>query len=88
MPQYLTSDSYAIDVQQDYENGSPTGDPTTGIPVSNVIFENISGDVTDDGYQYYILCGSTTSCSDISFSNIDISGGSTECSPSSLCGGA
>lgn len=84
---FVTS-SYAIDIQQDYENGGATGEPTTAITVSNVVFENISGDVTDDGYQYYILCGSTSSCSDITFTDIDITGGTTECTPSSLCSGA
>ncbi|KAI6892196.1 hypothetical protein KC318_g10082, partial [Hortaea werneckii] len=77
---------YAIDLQQDYENGSPTGDPTTGITVSGVTFSDITGSVnSDEAYAHYILCGSTESCSDITFSGIDISGGDTECSPSSLC---
>ncbi|KAH8682098.1 glycosyl hydrolases family 28-domain-containing protein [Xylariales sp. PMI_506] len=78
---------YAIDVQQDYENGSPTGDPTTGITVSGVTFSDITGSVSDDSaYQYYILCGSDSSCEDFTWSGIDISGGTTACSPSgSLC---
>ncbi|KAI7090551.1 endo-polygalacturonase D [Hortaea werneckii] len=77
---------YAIDLQQDYENGSPTGDPTTGITVSGVTFSDITGSVdSDDAYAHYILCGSTESCSDITFAGIDISGGNTKCSPSSLC---
>ena len=77
--------SYAIDIQQDYENGSPTGDPTTGITVSGVTFSGISGSVDSDGYDYYILCGSTSSCSDITFEDITVSGGQESCSPSSLC---
>ena len=80
--------SYAIDVQQDYENGDPTGDPSTGITVSGVTFEDITGSVSgDDVYEYYILCGSTSSCTGFTYSGIDISGGGqTECSPSgSIC---
>lgn len=73
--------SYAIDVQQDYENGSPTGDPTTGITVTGITFENIVGSVQSDAYEYYILCGSTSSCSDFTWSGIDITGGLTLCSP-------
>jgi len=73
---------YAIDVQQDYENGDPTGDPTSGIIVSGITFESISGSVASGGYEYYILCGSTASCTDFTWSNIDITGGLTECSPS------
>ena len=76
--------SYAIDVQQDYENGSPTGDPTSGITVSGVTFESITGTVANSSaYEYYILCGSSSSCTDFTWSNIDITGGGkTECSPS------
>ncbi|KAK5119296.1 hypothetical protein LTR85_007652 [Meristemomyces frigidus] len=74
---------YAIDVQQDYENGDPTGDPSTAITVSGVTFTDITGSVSgDDAYQYYILCGSDSSCEDFTWSGIDISGGQTSCSPS------
>lgn len=78
---------YAIDIQQDYENGSPTGDPTTGITISGVTFSSITGSVSgDDAYSYYILCGSTSSCEKFTFTDIDISGGQTECEPDgSLC---
>ncbi|KUI61229.1 Endopolygalacturonase D [Cytospora mali] len=78
---------YAIDVQQDYENGSPTGDPTTGITISGVTFKSITGSVSgDDAYSSYILCGSTSSCKDFTYTDIDITGGKTECKPStSLC---
>ncbi|KAF2773251.1 hypothetical protein EJ03DRAFT_305450 [Teratosphaeria nubilosa] len=73
---------YAIDVQQDYENGGSTGDPGDSITISGVTFEDITGSVSgDDAYQYYILCGSTSSCSDFTWSGLDISGGQTECSP-------
>ncbi|KAL1849832.1 hypothetical protein Daus18300_013145 [Diaporthe australafricana] len=78
---------YAIDVQQDYENGSPTGDPTTGITISDVTFSSITGSTSgDDAYSYYILCGSDSSCSGFTFTDIDITGGKTECKPdSSVC---
>ncbi|KAI3396015.1 hypothetical protein diail_586 [Diaporthe ilicicola] len=78
---------YAIDVQQDYENGSPTGDPTTGITVSDVTFSSITGSTSgDDAYSYYILCGSDSSCTGFTFTGIDITGGKTECKPdSSVC---
>ncbi|KAN0122032.1 glycoside hydrolase family 28 protein [Hyaloscypha variabilis] len=73
---------YAIDVQQDYENGDPTGDPTSGIIVSDITFSDITGSVASGAYEYYILCGSTASCYDFTWTNIDITGGLTECSPS------
>ncbi|KUJ06908.1 uncharacterized protein LY89DRAFT_692256 [Mollisia scopiformis] len=72
---------YAIDVQQDYENGDPIGDSTTGITVSGVTFDSITGSVADGGYEYYILCGSTSSCTDFTWTDIDITGGTSSCSP-------
>lgn len=79
---FFLLDSYAIDVQQDYENGSPTGDPGSDCPITGVVFEDITGTTSgDDAYNYYILCG-TDSCSDFTWTNIDVTGGSTSCSPS------
>jgi polygalacturonase len=65
---------YGIDVQQDYLNGGATGDPTNGVTISGVSFENISGTATSDAYNYYILCGSD-SCSDFTFTDVSITGG-------------
>jgi polygalacturonase len=69
---------YGIDVQQDYLNGGPTGDPTNGVIISNVQFIDIKGTVTSDAYDYYILCGSG-SCSGFTFSGDSVTGGKTSC---------
>jgi len=37
---------YGIVIEQDYENGSPTGKPTAGVPISDVTLENIKGTVS------------------------------------------
>ncbi|GKZ40116.1 hypothetical protein AbraIFM66950_002442 [Aspergillus brasiliensis] len=80
--------AYAIDIQQDYKDGDPTGTPTDGITVKNVVFEDITGAVgKSTAYEYYILCGSTSSCEDITFTDVDVTGGETLCSPSSVCTG-
>lgn len=42
----LTSYSYGIDIQQDYLNGGPTGEPTNGVIVKNITMNNIYGAVT------------------------------------------
>lgn len=77
--------TYAIDIQQDYENGSPTGNPTSGITVTGITFNDITGSISSSAYEWYILCGSTSSCSNLSYSGIDITGSSkTECSPSGV----
>ncbi|KAJ6008367.1 hypothetical protein N7540_012343 [Penicillium herquei] len=78
---------YGIDVQQDYENGGATGTPTNGVTISNISFIDVTGTATDDGMDYYILCGSD-SCSDFSFSGVSITGGgeTSSCNyPSSGC---
>jgi len=65
---------YGIDVQQDYLNGGPTGIPTNGVGIDGVKFSNVTGTVTANGTDYYILCGSG-SCSNFTFADVDITGG-------------
>ncbi|KAF2222271.1 glycosyl hydrolases family 28-domain-containing protein [Elsinoe ampelina] len=65
---------YGIDVQQDYLNGGPTGSPTNGVIIQNVLFEDIKGTANEDGKNYYVLCGEG-SCSNIKFVNVDITSG-------------
>ncbi|KAF1345032.1 polygalacturonase [Delphinella strobiligena] len=72
---------YGIVIEQDYENGSPTGTPTSGIPITDVSVSDVKGTVTgDDATQVYILCAS---CSDWTWSDVSITGGSA----SSKCEG-
>ncbi|KAI7971268.1 hypothetical protein EIK77_007322 [Talaromyces pinophilus] len=78
---------YGIDVQQDYLNGGPTGDPTNGVTIAGVSFIDVTGTCTDDGTDYYILCGDG-SCSDFTFSGVSITGGgeTSSCNyPSNTC---
>ncbi|TPR06767.1 NmrA-like family protein [Aspergillus niger] len=76
---------YGIDIQQDYENGGATGDPTNGVKIENISFVNVKGTMSD-GKDYYILCGDG-SCSNFVFTDVDITGGSDDsCNyPSSGC---
>ncbi|KAK7419265.1 hypothetical protein QQX98_003417 [Neonectria punicea] len=79
--------NYGIDVQQDYLNGGPTGEPTNGVTISGITFEDVTGTTTGDAYNYYILCGDG-SCSDFTFTGVGITGGSEggSCNyPSSGC---
>lgn len=77
---------YGIDVQQDYLNGGPTGEPTNGVMVANVTFIDVTGTVTgDDAYEYYILCGDG-SCLNFTYENVAITGGLESCNyPESGC---
>ncbi|OGM51069.1 putative extracellular endo-polygalacturonase [Aspergillus bombycis] len=67
---------YGLVVEQDYENGSPTGTPTNGIKVSDITFEKVTGTVESDATDIYILCGSG-SCTDWTWSGVSITGGKT-----------
>ena len=70
---------YGIDIQQDYLNGGPTGNPTNGVIIKNITMKNIFGTATEEGKNYYILCGEG-SCSDIKIDNVRITGGGKESS--------
>ncbi|KAI2473363.1 glycoside hydrolase family 28 protein [Annulohypoxylon bovei var. microspora] len=73
--------SYGIVIEQDYENGSPTGTATTGVPITDLTIKNVKGSVASSATDIYILCGSG-SCSDWTWSGVSITGGktSTKCS--------
>ncbi|CAI9636605.1 endopolygalacturonase protein [Alternaria burnsii] len=72
---------YGIVIQQDYENGSPTGKPTTGVPITDLTIQNVKGTVAAKGTDIYILCGKG-SCSNWTWSGNSVTGGkkSTSCS--------
>lgn len=63
---------YGIKIEQDYENGSPTGTPTDGVPITEVTLDGVTGSVEDDAERVYILCAA---CSNWTWSGVDISGG-------------
>lgn len=65
---------YGIVIEQDYENGSPTGTPTDGVPITDLTVSDVTGTVTDDAEKIHILCAS---CSDWTWSGVSITGGST-----------
>ena len=65
---------YGIDIQQDYLNGGPTGNPTAGVSISDIVIRNVYGTATEEGRDYYILCGSG-SCRNITINDVDVRGG-------------
>ncbi|KAH6612072.1 glycoside hydrolase [Boeremia exigua] len=65
---------YGIDIQQDYLNGGPTGNPTPGVSISDIVIRNVTGTATDKARNYYILCGSG-SCKNIFIDDVDVQGG-------------
>jgi polygalacturonase len=65
---------YGVVIEQDYENGSPTGKPTTGVPITDLKLNKVTGTVSSSAKDYYILCGSG-SCSNWTFSGVSVTGG-------------
>ena len=68
---------YGIDIQSDYLNGGPTGEPSDGVIITNVVMRNITGTAQSDARDYYILCGDTN-CSNFTFEDINIVGGTND----------
>jgi polygalacturonase len=53
---------YGVVIEQDYENGSPTGKPTAGVPITGLTLKGVTGNVTSSAKGYYILCASGACC--------------------------
>ena len=67
---------YGIVVEQNYENGSAEGTPTTGVPITNLTLSNVKGSVRSGATNIYMLCGDG-SCSDWYWSSVNVTGGKT-----------
>jgi polygalacturonase len=68
-----------IMIEQDYYNGGPNGLPTNGVIVKNISFHNITGWVAPGAADYYVLCG-VGSCSEFSYHDVNITGGTVAAS--------
>ncbi|ORY56346.1 endopolygalacturonase [Pseudomassariella vexata] len=71
---------YGIVIEQDYENGSPTGTPTAGVPITGLKVSKVTGTVMSSGNDIYVLCAKGA-CSNWAWSGVNITGGkkSTKC---------
>lgn len=78
---------YGIVMEQDYENGSPTGTPTTGVPITDLIVSNVKGSVQASATNVYLLCGKG-SCSDWTWTNVSVTGGKTSSKCLNIPGGS
>ncbi|KAJ5946921.1 hypothetical protein N7454_003760 [Penicillium verhagenii] len=67
---------YGVVIEQDYENGSPTGDPSNGVTISDITIKSITGSVESDAVEVYILCGDG-SCTDWTWKDVEVTGGKT-----------
>jgi polygalacturonase len=74
---------YGIVIEQDYENGSPTGTPTNGVPITGLTLSNVHGIVDSSATDIYILCASSA-CSGWTWSGISVTGGKKNASCSNV----
>lgn len=82
-----TINKFGIVIEQDYQNGSPTGKPTTGVPITDVTIQNVQGTVSSGATQVKLLCGKG-SCSNWNWSGNSITGGSKSTACLNVPGGA
>ncbi|UKZ96427.1 uncharacterized protein TrAFT101_011219 [Trichoderma asperellum] len=68
--------SYGILIEQNYNGGDLHGSPTSGIPITNLILQNISGSgsVQSSATNIAIVCGSGA-CSNWTWNNVVVTGG-------------
>ncbi|KNG52032.1 endopolygalacturonase [Stemphylium lycopersici] len=66
---------YGILIEQNYNGGDLHGDADTGIPITDLSLDNVTGSVASDGHDVVITCGSSDSCSGWSWSGVDVTGG-------------
>ncbi|KAK9772170.1 putative Endopolygalacturonase [Seiridium cardinale] len=71
-----TISKYGILIEQNYDGGDLDGTATSGIPITDLVIEDIagSGAVDSDGYNIVIVCGSGA-CSDWTWSDVVVTGG-------------
>ncbi|KAI8838303.1 putative extracellular polygalacturonase [Chytriomyces cf. hyalinus JEL632] len=67
-------------IQQDYKNSGSTGTALSKVPVTDVIFKNISGNMIPgkDAVGVKILCGEGN-CQHLTYDNVDIRGAKSTC---------
>lgn len=66
---------YGIIVEGDYQNGSPTGTPTSGLPITGLTINGVTGSVDSNAQPVYIL---VKGASGWKWSGVNITGGKTK----------
>jgi polygalacturonase len=67
---------YGIYVTQAY-NGDTA---TTGVPITDFVLNGVTGSVDSSAYSVWIDCGSTSSCSSWTWTDVSVTGGKgTDC---------
>ncbi|KAF1354749.1 Endopolygalacturonase 1 [Delphinella strobiligena] len=79
---------YGVVIEQDYENGSPTGTPTGGVPITELTLDGVTGTIDSSATNVYILCAASPACDDWTWSGVTASGGKTSSKCSNIPSGS
>ncbi|KAF2852306.1 glycoside hydrolase family 28 protein [Plenodomus tracheiphilus IPT5] len=69
---------YGVLIEQNYDGGDLHGTADTGVPITGLVLKDISGAnaVASSGFNVVVTCGSSTSCTGWTWSNVVVTGGS------------
>jgi hypothetical protein len=74
---FLRNHRYGIIIEQNYDGGDLKGTATSGIPITNLILNNVQGvgAVSSSGYDVVITCGSGACGSGWKWTDVNVTGG-------------
>lgn len=72
----LTCSRYGVLIEQNYDGGDLHGDADTGVPITGLTLDNVTGDVSSSGYDVVVTCGKG-SCTGWTWTGVDVTGGKT-----------
>nr|ACF19803.1 endopolygalacturonase [Alternaria macrospora] len=67
---------YGVLIEQNYDGGDLHGDADTGVPITALTPDNVTGGVSSSGYDVVVTCGKG-SCTGWTWTGVDVTGGKT-----------
>ncbi|KAI4693304.1 uncharacterized protein J4E88_001675 [Alternaria novae-zelandiae] len=67
---------YGVLIEQNYDGGDLHGDADTGVPITGLTLDNVTGDVSSSGYDVVVTCGKG-SCTGWTWTDVSVNGGKT-----------
>lgn len=74
--QILIRSRYGVLIEQNYDGGDLHGDADTGVPITALTLDNVTGGVSSSGYDVVVTCGKG-SCTGWTWTGVDVTGGKT-----------
>ncbi|CAN9309385.1 unnamed protein product [Alternaria alternata] len=67
---------YGVLIEQNYDGGDLHGDADTGVPITALTLDSVTGGVSSSGYDVVVTCGKG-SCTGWTWTGVDVTGGKT-----------